>query len=787
MKRAVCRFAVAVAAAATTVSWANPKMPSPIKDAGDYGNGVGRVVTLAPSDYHAIKGLDRVQFEGFPLDAGLNVDLDLRALEVFAPDATLVVMTEQGEMPVPRPDVVIFGGTVEGDPDSKVMLSLSPYGLNGFIVAHDETWVLSSGPVGFGGPAVIYSLTNLPEGVINWAQWQCGTTDDHAAKDEVDRGGIMPESAGCRRVRMALDTDTSYLMGLFGGSQVAASAYAATIFAGATVIYSNDVNVEFIISFLRLWTTPSPYTSMTLNGRLDQFRNTWNASMTHIERDLAHLLCGDSIGGGIARFNSVCARSFGYAVSGELEGFFPFPLASQNVQNWDIIVVTHEIGHNMSARHTHELGIDGCGNGNCAGSVNGTIMSYCHLCPPNGIGNIQLRFHATNISQINTFLASLPCDLACPPPIVFNYPNGLPALAAPLGPTFINVQITGGGPQGVNPAFSRMTYAMGNGAKKTVNLQHLGGSDYRAVLPPGLCAERIEFYFSASSNGTDFTNDPPTGPTGAGYSVFTGDSATVILIDNAETNPGWVTSATATAGFWERGIPVNCNRGNPLSDFDGSGRCWLTENSQANACNSDVDNGAVYLRSPAFSSLNGSIGVQYALWYNNSIPPEPFEDVFVVEVAPSPNGPWTVVDIVGPTGLNVRGGWFVRSFRVSDGLASPSATTYFRFVASDYGLGSVVEAAVDDIRIISYDCPVICRADITGSSDPDDPGYGFRDGVVDQSDFFYFLDQFVAGNLDVADMTSTSDPDAPGYGIPDGVIDISDFFYYLDLFVQPCD
>ena len=99
-----------------------------------------------------------------------------------------------------------------------------------------------------------------------------------------------------------------------------------------------------------------------------------------------------------------------------------------------------------------------------------------------------------------------------------------------------------------------------------------------------------------------------------------------------------------------------CSRGNPLTDFDGSGRAWLTENSQANACNSDVDNGSVFLRSPGFATAGGEIGVQYALWFNNSIPPEPFEDVFTVQVAPSPTGPWQTVDTVGPTGINVRGG-----------------------------------------------------------------------------------------------------------------------------------
>jgi photosystem II stability/assembly factor-like uncharacterized protein len=79
-----------------------------------------------------------------------------------------------------------------------------------------------------------------------------------------------------------------------------------------------------------------------------------------------------------------------------------------------------------------------------------------------------------------------------------------------------------------------------------------------------------------------------------------------------------------------------------------------------------------------------------------------------------------------------------------------------------------------------------CGADLTGSSDPNDPSYGVPDGNADIADFFYFLDQFVAGDLAEADLTGSSDPNDPSYGVPDGTLDGADFFYYLDLFVQGC-
>lgn len=103
------------------------------------------------------------------------------------------------------------------------------------------------------------------------------------------------------------------------------------------------------------------------------------------------------------------------------------------------------------------------------------------------------------------------------------------------------------------------------------------------------------------------------------------------------------------------------------------------------------------------------------------------------------------------------------------------------------GAPDLVVGYSGDISVrIFFGIPQACRADLSGSSDPNDPAYGVPDGVADISDFFYYLDRFVAGDLAVADLSTTSDPNDPGYGVPDGALDIADFFFYLDLFVVGC-
>lgn len=78
-----------------------------------------------------------------------------------------------------------------------------------------------------------------------------------------------------------------------------------------------------------------------------------------------------------------------------------------------------------------------------------------------------------------------------------------------------------------------------------------------------------------------------------------------------------------------------------------------------------------------------------------------------------------------------------------------------------------------------------CPADVTGSSDPDDPRYAVPDAKVTGEDFLVFLDLFVARSAR-ADISGSGDPGDDGYGEPDGAHDSSDFFAYLDRFIEGC-
>ena len=362
-------------------------------------------------------------FERVPLGLIGEVDLELDRQQVVAPDARLLVVDKDGvERPVEGAQAAIWYGTVSGDPDSEVFFAESPAGVFGWINTAGDRWVITSGnPLG-DRTTVIYPSTGMANQLIEWSPFECGV------KDVIDVGpqpeNVLPEQSGgvagetCLEIDIAIDTDNSFLS-RFGGNESSAQGYIETLVAAANVIYTRDANIQLWVVYSRLWTSTDPWSSSSSGGRLNEFQSYWQSQMGSVSRDTAHLLSTDNLGGGIAwAIGAICSSSSSYAVSGNLNGFFPTPLETHSSQNWDAVVFTHELGHLFDSPHTHSYNppIDGCGSGDCADAFGGTIMSYCHLCS-GGMNNIELGFHPTVQNRMRNYLNSRPCvsDINCLP------------------------------------------------------------------------------------------------------------------------------------------------------------------------------------------------------------------------------------------------------------------------------------------------------------------------------------------------------------------------------------
>lgn len=353
---------------------------------------------------------------GFPLGPKESVALVLAPFDPFTDDA--VIEFGSASVGVARREPLrstgtILHGVVADDAESRVFVAATVAGIFGFIESRGRTFIISSGPTGRGLPTVVYEPSALPPGFVDAPVWSCNTVPAGDEPDAPPEGGTA--TAICRQLRVAFETDHEFYS-LFGGDSAVASAYIATLTGALNEIYSRDLSLRVSTSYLRLWPEPAdPWTATDTIQQLSQFRTNW-LTQGFVQRDIAHMLSARSLGGGVAYIPGLCG-SYGYGVSANMNGYFPTPLVDNSSQNWDIVVVSHEIGHGINMPHTHSMSppVDGCGASpaDCtvASQGLGTLMSYCHLCS-GGLANIRLQFHPASAAIAQSYLGAIACNLA---------------------------------------------------------------------------------------------------------------------------------------------------------------------------------------------------------------------------------------------------------------------------------------------------------------------------------------------------------------------------------------
>ena len=259
-----------------------------------------------------------------------------------------------------------------------------------------------------------------------------------------------------------------------------------------------------------------------------------------------------------------------------------------------------------------------------------------------------------------------------------------------------------------------------------IPMNEITANNYEAVFPAVDCGTQVAFYFTAETTVGNTATWPANAPLST-FNAISGTGSLVTYTDDFETDQGWTVETTAADGPWERAIPIRnttCDRGNPGSDADGSGMCYVTDNSAAGGCNSDVDNGSTILTSPVLDASEGETYVSYWRWFSNTQGDGPNQDIFQVEVSDNGGTSWASLEDVGPGGVETDGGWFLRDFRISD-FVTPNDQFRIRFIASDTDPQSIVEAGVDGVQLIVIQCSVV--GDVNG------------DGIVDVTDFLQLL------------------------------------------------
>lgn len=369
-------------------------------------------------------------------------------------------------------------------------------------------------------------------------------------------------------------------------------------------------------------------------------------------------------------------------------------------------------------------------------------------------GTITLDIFKPGIGTSVTFTGPVPGDVG-PAPVRINLIDTIPDNLAPNTPFSFDVSITPGADTIIGGS-TNLLYRMSGGAFVSVPLAAQGGDVYTATVPGALCVNTPEFYVSAEGVTTGVVTEPDLGALDP-WTYIVGVPSNPFN-DNMETDMGYTVTGNATDGQWDRGVPAGGgDRGDPATDADGSGQCWLTDNVDGN---SDIDGGHTILTTPAIDGTPNGAVISYFRWFNNSAGASANEDVMVIEIS-NGDGNWVELETVGPGGSQSNGGWFQASFTIAD-FVTPTSTIFLRFDASDLGNASVVEAAVDAISVDAFLCDDGgCLADWNG------------DGELNFFDVAGFLDAFSAQDS-AADLTN------------DGIFDFFDVAAFLDAFSVGC-
>src|SRR5438128_1157895 len=398
---------------------------APVPHALPRGVARGRTLALGRAALAELRTRTTAVVPDFPLGRDATAELELRRFEPFAPGARVEAVDGGGVREVKLPDHVYFTGTVRGEPDSRVLLIAARDHVRGFVAARGTVYPF--GPDRRGRHRS-YALRDVDPSAYPRPGAFCAN-DLH--RDQVESllvsrsarvaAGLEPPpiaytSSGLVQADAAIETDHE-LWAKFG-SDSATLDYLASLAAASSAIDERDVSVRLSFSYIRLWPTASdPWSATALDQQLSEVRNYWTNPANGMDaiagpHDLVHFISGKSVQGGIAYVGSVCDPRYAFGVS-QVFGHFGL---SDPTQIWDVLVVTHEIGHNLGTPHTHCYSppVDECYDqeANCyAGPVvcsRGTIMSYCHLnC--GGLPDIDLVFGAVVSAEIRSALATASC------------------------------------------------------------------------------------------------------------------------------------------------------------------------------------------------------------------------------------------------------------------------------------------------------------------------------------------------------------------------------------------